>query len=187
MGVFLLPLLVAGSVVAASPAAGRGRDGAVELEVLGVVPLESESASLLVLREKRGASMLPIFVGRGEAAAIDLRLKRAPSPRPLSADLLEQAIGALGGKVVRVDIRGVQAALFRARVTVQQGDKRVELEARPSDSVALAMAARAPIYASREVMDEAALSRGDLEKLKGPAGGRARAGDPPQVGPESSF
>ncbi|HEX9289276.1 MAG TPA: bifunctional nuclease family protein [Anaeromyxobacteraceae bacterium] len=171
-GRLLVPLLLAASVallVGAAPRAGTPQD-LVEMEVLGVVPLESEAASLLVLRQKGGPAVLPIFVGRNEGAAIDLRLKRKPSPHPRAADLLEKAIAALGGKVTRVEIQGVQATLFRARVTLQQGERRLEVEARPSDSVALAMASRAPIFATREVMAEAGLTKEDLDRLRGHPG-----------------
>jgi bifunctional DNase/RNase len=164
-GFLLVPLLVASAaLVAASPRPPQ--KAGVELEVLGVVALESESGSLLVLRQKGGATVLPIVVGRGEAAAIQRRLDGSPASRPGAADLVERAIGVLGGRVVRVEIEGMHAAaVFRARVTLEQAEKRVVVEARPSDSVALALSARAPIFASREVMAEAGLSKEDLGRM----------------------
>jgi uncharacterized protein len=187
-GRFLVPLLLAAGVallVGSSPRAGTPQDP-VEMEVLGVVPLESEAASLLVLRQKGGPAVLPIFVGRSEGTAIELRLKQAPSPHPRAADLLQKAIAALGGKVMRVEIQGVKAALFRARVTLQQGDRRLDVEARPSDSVALAMASRAPIFATREVMDEAGLTKEDLDRLRAHPG-KSRDGEPDGLGPVHTF
>jgi hypothetical protein len=155
----------------------------VELEVLGVVPLESEAASILVLRQKGAQVVLPIHVGREEGAIIDLRLRRAPSSRSHAIDLLAGAIVALGGKVTRVEIQSVHAALFRARVLLQQGDRRLELEGRPSDSVALALAEHAPIFAARKVMAEVGLGPSDLDRMREP---------PPQaeeqrLGPVESF
>jgi bifunctional DNase/RNase len=163
-GFLLVPLLVTSAALLAASPRPPQREG-VEMEVLGVVPLESDSASLLVLRQKGGAMVLPIFVGRGEAAAIQRRLGGSPAPRAGAADLMERAINALGGRVVRVEIEGMHAAVFRARVTLEQAEKRVVVEARPSDSVALAMSARAPIFASREVMAEAGLTKEDLERM----------------------
>ncbi len=159
-------------------AAGAGdpeRTALAEMEVLGVVPLDSDAASLLLLREKNRSTMVPIFVGRSEGVAVELRMKRAPSPRPLAADLLEHAIAALGGKVLSVKIEGARAAVFRARLTLAQGDRRFELEGRPSDSIALAVSARAPIYATREVIDEAGVTKEDLERLN-PHGSPATEG-----------
>jgi bifunctional DNase/RNase len=140
----------------------------VELEVLGVVPLDAEPSSVLVLRQKDGLILLPILVGRNEGAAIALRLKRAAPHRPQAADLLEKAIVALGGKVTRVAIEAEQTALFRARVTLQQGERRLEVEGRPSDSVALAVASHAPIFATRQVLKDAGLTQEDLGRLKPP-------------------
>jgi uncharacterized protein len=164
-GLFLLPLLAAVSLAPAS--AGKGGSGDVELEVLGVVPLESESASLLILRQKGARTVLPIFVGRAEGAAIELRRKQAPGQRSHGPDLLARTIGALGGKVTRVSIEGAQAAIFSAHVTLQQGDRKVEVEARPSDSVALAIASQAPIFATRTLMAEAGLTEEDLARGRG--------------------
>ncbi len=181
LGLLLVPLV-------AAPPGTRSGASPVELEVLGVVPLQTEGASLLVLKEKSGGTVLPIVVGRSEGIAIDLRMKRTPSPRPLGAELLEKTIGALGGRVLRVEIRSVQAALFRARVTLQQGDRRVEVDARPSDSVALAVTAHAPIFATREVMEQGGLTPHDLEKLRSaPAPGGAEEEGPRGPGPVQRF
>lgn len=171
-GSLLASLLAAAAL---SPAPPGAADEQVELEVAGVLPLEEESGSLLVLRDKGVGTFLPIFVGRTEGAALGARLRRGvPSPRPGTADLLERAIAALGGRVARVAIEGEQAPLLRGRVLVAQGERRVELEARPSDAVALAVAARAPIFATRRVLSEAGLSRDDLARLRR---GRARPAD----------
>ncbi|GEJ57311.1 bifunctional nuclease family protein [Anaeromyxobacter diazotrophicus] len=181
-GTLLASLLAGATSLGAAPPGGRAE--LVEVEVAGVLPLEAESGSLLVLRAKPSGTMLPIFVGQTEGAALDRRLRRGPPGRPGSADLLEHAIAALGGRVARVAIEGEQAALFRGRVVLQQGDRRLELEARPSDSIALAVAARAPIFASRQVLAEAGLTREDLA--------RQRRRDPPSAaeagaGPKLAF
>jgi bifunctional DNase/RNase len=185
-GLFLMPLLAAVSLVSASVSKGTEPD--VEMEVLGVVPLESESASLLILRQKGARTVLPIFVGRSEGAAIEQRLKHPPARRPHGPDLLSKAIGALGGKVSRVSIEGAQAAIFSARVTLQQGDRKVEVEGRPSDSVALAIASHAPIFATRALVSEAGLTEEDLARAHGGASGKADAEDDrSRAGPAQSF
>ena len=183
----LLPLIVAtsaASVAGSAPRAAPPEQEVVELEVLGVVPLESEAASILLLRQKGAQAVLPIYVGREQAALIELRLGRAPSTRSHAPDLLAGAIAALGGKVTRVEIRSVQAALFRARVLLQQGDRRLELEGRPSDTVALALSEQAPIFASRKVMAEAGLVPSDLDRMRAPP---PRSEEEQSLGPVESF
>ncbi len=183
-GLFLFPLLVAtAALVAGRAPRAEAPEDAVEVEVLGVVPLESEASSVLVLRQKGGQVMLPIHVGREEGAAIDVRLRGAPSVHPHSSDLLVGAIAALGGKVTRVEIKSVHTALFHARVLLQQGGKRLELEGRPSDSVALALAEHAPIFATREVMAEVGLVPSDLDRMRAPPPSEERTG----LGPVQSF
>ncbi len=179
------PLLVAVSAALLASGAPRAAPprNLVEMEVLGVVAMESEAASVLVLRQKGEAVVLPIFVGRNEGTAIELRLKGATAVRPHATDLLANAIAALGGKVTRIEILGVQAAVFRARVTMEQGGKRLELEGRPSDSVALALAQNAPIFASREVVKEAGLTPADLDRMRAPKQPDEKRG----LGPEQEF
>jgi bifunctional DNase/RNase len=181
-GSWLLCLIPALGLAAA--VAGGSVSDFVEMEVLGVLRLESDSASLLVLREKGADTMLPIFVGKSEGAAIDLRLKQPPANRPQGSDLLAKTIDALGGTVTRVEIESVQAPLFTARVTLQQGDKRVQMEARPSDSVGLALASRAPIFAARALMAQAGFSHEDLARTQaGPgAQGKSEQGQQPEQG-----
>lgn len=171
-GVWFLGL-VSGLGMTAAVASGAGPEF-VEMEVLGVLPLESETASLLVLREKGSDTMLPIFVGKSEGAAIELRLKQPPAARPQGADLLARTIGVLGGTVTRVDIESSQSPLFTARVTLQQGERRLQMEARPSDSVGLAIAARAPIYAARALVAESGLKHDDLARTQSAPAPRER-------------
>jgi bifunctional DNase/RNase len=154
----------------------------VEMEVAGVFSLDDAHAGVLVLREKEGATMLPIVVGSGEAEVVQKRLRNETTTRPRTHDLLEHAIDALGAKVVRVEIRDASETLYRARVFLAQGAQRVELDARPSDSIALAVSARAPIFAAKELLQGAGLSREDLDRLR-----RAHSGEPsddPAVPPE---
>ncbi|HET9594261.1 MAG TPA: bifunctional nuclease family protein [Anaeromyxobacteraceae bacterium] len=179
-------LLTAPLLAAATP--HRAVPGRVPVEVMGVLPLESDASSLLVLREKGGSTVLPIFMGRAEATAIEMRLKQAPASRPVAGDLLEKTIAALGGKVLSAEIRSVASVFFDARVTLQQGERQLDVEARASDAVALAVRSRAPIFATRQVMEEAGLTEKDLERFRqdrpqAPSDDERRKG----VGPETSF
>lgn len=166
----LATALIAGAVAITATPSGAPKsspDSMVEMEVAAVFPLEGGQAGLLVLREKGRETLLPIVVGKGEADSIEMRLEHRQPARPRAQELLESAIGALGAKVVRVEIRDADEALYRARVHLAQGANRVELDARPSDSVALALSASAPIFASRDLVREAGLTREDLRRMEG--------------------
>lgn len=166
------PILALPGVLAAGAAlvlAGGARPGGpelLEMEVMGVVPLEDGEANLLVLARKDAGSVLTMVIGRSEAAAIDARLRRATPPRPMTHDLLGRAIGELGGKVERVEIVAFRDSVFLATVRLKQGGRSLSLDARPSDSVALALRAGAPIFAARKVVEEQGISRDDLEKMR---------------------
>lgn len=180
----LVPLAVCGALVVVAPAPRAAPHPLVELDVAGVVPLDSQEASILVLRQKGGPSLLPILIGMSEGLAIDQKLKKPPARRPEASDLLEHAIGALGAKVVRVEIQGPQAPLFRARVILNQGGRQVEVEGRPSDSVTLALASHAPIFTSPELLADAGLTPSDLARLRTRNG---RSDEPPGLGPQQRF
>lgn len=168
-----LPLLATALIAAAVaftavPAAGdKQPPEMVELEVAGVFPLDGGQAGMLVLREKGRETLLPIVVGRGEAEAIEMRLEHREATRPRVQDLLESTIGALGGRVVRVEIHDGSEALYRASVYLVQGSNRVQLDARPSDSVVLALGSEAPIFATKQLVEDSGLTREDLRRMNG--------------------
>ncbi len=183
-GLFVLPLTLAAGAAAliassapASPDGGVAGGELVEMEVLGVVPLDGEQSSMLVLEAKGAKTILPLVIGQAEALAIELRLRHAAAPRPLTHDLLEHTIEALGGRVVGVEIARLKDAVFEARIRLVQGSSTLVIDARPSDSIALALHSRAPIYAQRKVLDDAGLTKGDIERLR-----RGRAGNRPETG-----
>lgn len=156
---------VAGALLLAAARAAPPGD-LVEMEVLGVLPLEDGQSSLLVLAQKDGQAVLTPVIGRPEATAIDMALRQVAPPRPMTHDLLEKVIARLGGTVQRVEIDGLEDNTFLATVRVKQGRRAHAIDARPSDSVALALRARAPVFASRRVVEAAGLSRADLERLR---------------------
>ena len=160
-----VPVLAAAAAVLAGPP--RTRDAEmVEMEVLGVLPLDGGQSSLLVLAQKDGQALLAPVIGQPEANAIEMALMRATVPRPMTHDLLDKVIGELGGKVLRVEIDGLRDSTFLATVRVIQGKRALAIDARPSDSVALALRAKAPVFAARRVVEAAGLKRSDLERLR---------------------
>lgn len=159
------PLAMALAVV---DVGGGPERGLVELEVVGVLPVDPQAASMLVLREKHGSALLPMFVSRPEGAALDVRLREGGDGHPRPMELTGQAIAALGGRVQRVELRVRGEALLSALVTLAQGERRTEVEARAPDAVALAMIWRAPILAGPEVLRRAGLTPDEIRRLRQP-------------------
>jgi len=166
-------------VAAAPPAPGRGvrPPPESEMEVVGVVRLSEAQGSLLLLGEKGGERLVPMVIGPAEGSSIEMALRHASPPRPLAHDLLQRAIAELGAKVLRVDVDAYRGGVFFAKLRLDQRGRKVALDARPSDSVALALRVQAPIYASREVLEAAGVSRRDIQP--GPGGEPALPGRPP--------
>ncbi len=113
---------------------------------------------IVVLREEDGERYLPIWIGPFEADAITIRLQEMEVSRPLTHDLLKNVIELLGGEVIRVVINDLQNDTFYARIVLQnESGETIEVDSRPSDAIALAVRADAPIYVEDDVMDRAGM------------------------------
>jgi bifunctional DNase/RNase len=112
---------------------------------------------VVTLSPKGDDRIVPIYIGPNEALAIRLRLARRSPPRPLTQDLLESVIQALGAKVTEVRIEDLRENTYIGRVYLAQGTKKMDLDARSSDAIALALGTHAPIYCSRHVVERAAV------------------------------
>lgn len=158
----LLMMLVAADTAPAPPPR-TVRDGLVEMEVQDVFAV-GDGQSWVVLLSPRGESVVvPIFIGPAEATAIQLRLGRRRPPRPLTHDLLETMIRTLGGRVTRVVIDDLKDDIFLGRISLEQNGKTQEVDARPSDSIALALGTEAPILAARKVIRKSGVRRTELD------------------------
>jgi bifunctional DNase/RNase len=107
----------------------------------------------VLLKEKDGDRVLPIWIGPAEASAIAMELEGVAAQRPMTHDLLKSIIEGLEARVVRVQINALKKSTFYARVFLQRDDSIVSVDARPSDSIALALRTKAPIYVAEEVID----------------------------------
>jgi bifunctional DNase/RNase len=134
--------------------------GFVRMTVRGVAPTAQGNAVLLVdENQKRG---VPIFVGETEALSIRLRLANRRYARPLTHDLFDSALDQLGAKVEYVRVDKLQNNVFFGTVVLTSGKKYIELDARSSDAVALALGRDVPIFMARPVLDRSAI---DLDKI----------------------
>lgn len=123
----------------------------VEVQVLGVVLEESTKQPVLVLRAVEGDETLPIQIGYAEAAAIAAVLEHVDTPRPMTHDLLNSVVNLLQGTVERVEIDDLVEGTFYAKLRLKRGRTKLAVDCRPSDAVALALRARAPIYVADAV------------------------------------
>lgn len=117
---------------------------------------DGSSERCLILRPKdhEDRRVCPIIIGSNEASAIAAVSNDPPATRPMTHDLLLNAITELGGTVQYVYIRGLNKSTFFADVSVRVGEDVIVLDARPSDSIALAVRARVPIYMAEEVIEQ---------------------------------
>ncbi len=125
-------------------------DDLLQVKVQGVYS-DPVGAKVVFLTPEKGDKVLRVWVGDAEAMAIASALNGIPFPRPMTHDLLLSAIKALGGKVERVVITDLRENTFYATVVLRDEKGVKELDARPSDSIALALRAKAPIFLSPKV------------------------------------
>ena len=127
------------------------------------------SASLtervVILKEKVSDRYLPIWIGPAEAIAIALELEDVPASRPQTHDLLSSVIADLGGEVIRVVVSDLSGDTFYATLLLRRNGSVVEVDARPSDAIALAQRADAPIYAEDSVLERAGISLGEASDI----------------------
>jgi bifunctional DNase/RNase len=112
---------------------------------------------VVILKDGNSDRYLPIWIGPCEADAITIELQDMPPQRPLTHDLLRSMIRELGGQVVHILINDLRSDVYYARIVIDVGGKQIEVDSRPSDAIALAVRAKAPIFVSETVMERAAI------------------------------
>ena len=142
----------------------------VRMEIKGLMLDPNTNVPIVVLRDEEGAVFLPIWIGVFEANAIALRLENVETPRPMTHDLLRSALEKLGAQIEKVVISELRDSTFYARIHVQRnGGEAIEIDARPSDAIALALRSEAPIFVLAPVLEAAQavnLATSDEEKLR---------------------
>jgi hypothetical protein len=129
----------------------------IQCEILGLSSSPSTGgAYAILLREIDGNKRLPIIIGAFEAQAIALEIEGIKPPRPLTHDLLKQLTDSLGATVIEIIIDELRDNTFFAKIILEVSGFSQEIDARPSDAIALAVRAQAPIYVSSSVMESAA-------------------------------
>jgi bifunctional DNase/RNase len=112
---------------------------------------------IVLLKTTDGNKFLPIWIGHPEAAAILMKLQGATTPRPMTHDLVTDILSQLDAQVVRITVTELRDSTFYAQITVQQNGSEIEIDSRPSDAIALAIRAEAPIFVADRVIEESAI------------------------------
>lgn len=128
----------------------------IEVELARIVIDETRAEQVVVLREKKGSRMLPIVIGLPEAAAIKMEVQNVRPLRPMTHDLLKDTINGLGAKLEKIVIDSLKENTFYAKLyLVDKASDPIIIDARPSDSIALALRIKAPIFVASAVLDKA--------------------------------
>src|SRR4051812_29900748 len=126
----------------------------VQMELKRIIISEIHEQQMILLREVEGERNFSIMIGIFEATSIDRRVKKLPSPRPLTHDLIAQVIDNLGGELRDVFISELRDHTYYAKLRIRKDGEMTEVDCRPSDAIALAVTASVPIYVSEDVLEE---------------------------------
>jgi len=108
---------------------------------------------IIILRDTRGEAVMPIWVGIFEANAIALELEKVVTPRPMTHDLLRDVIKSLGASIERIAVTDLKDNTFYALIHMTHNGRKFNVDARPSDAIALALRAQAPIFVDTNVIE----------------------------------
>jgi uncharacterized protein len=116
---------------------------------------------VVVLQERGGTRLLPIWIGQPEAESIVMHMHNVKRARPLTHDLVRSLIVGMGAQLLRVEITRVEKSTYYAELHLQQGDTLARIDARPSDSIAVALRLGAPIFVAEPLLVEPVEESGD--------------------------
>jgi bifunctional DNase/RNase len=126
----------------------------VQMELKRIIISEVHDQQVIMLKEVEGDRTFPIVIGIFEATSIDRRVKGMASPRPLTHDLVTSVIDNLGAELRDIFISELREHTYYAKLRIRQNGEMVEVDSRPSDAIALAVAAKVPIYVAEDVLEE---------------------------------
>ena len=142
----------------------------IEMTIKGLMVDPITNMPIIILRDKEGQKVLPIWVGIFEANAIALQIENISTPRPMTHDLLRNVIHDLKASVQKIVVSDLQDNTFYALIYLSLANDTVAIDARPSDAIALALRTRAPIFVDDRVIDNAktvtiSSDKNDAERL----------------------
>jgi hypothetical protein len=148
---------------------------------VGTVALDPRTGSpLLILQESGGERALPIWIGFAEASSIASEIEQVPLPRPNSHDLVKRLVDGMGARVSRVVVTEMRGGTYFALLMLEARGRKLEIDARPSDAVAIALRMQAPLFVRENVFTSADGLPGsdtpEREAMRDTDAGRARTG-----------
>lgn len=127
----------------------------IKMKIKGLMIDPMTQMPIIVLKDPEGDAVLPIWVGLFEANAIALQIEQVATPRPMTHDLLKNLIGEFEAKVEKIVVNDLKENTFYAQIHLQRGGGILRIDARPSDAIALALRAGAPIFVEEKVVSRA--------------------------------
>ena len=128
----------------------------VEMKIFGLALDEQSQVPLLILKDTEDKQVLPIWIGAMEAMAISISLNKVSISRPLTHDLMLHTLRTLGAVIERVHIVDLREGTYYAEIHLVHQDQTYLMDSRPSDAIALAVRAKAPVFAAQSLLDRVA-------------------------------
>lgn len=144
----------------------RARLNFIEMEIRDVVPLPEAATHAVVLVSNNGETILPVFVNEETALAVAFRLAHKDAPHPTAADLLGGVITRLGAKLVSIQLNSLVANEYTGTVRVSRDGSEFDIEARPSDALAIAVENGAKVFASPDLVQDIGITKGQIDQLR---------------------
>ncbi len=142
----------------------KQEEDALEMFVSGLVLDPATQAPIVVLKDESGDIVLPIWIGVAEATSIASAIKQVAMARPLTHDLMHTALSEFGAIIERVIITELKESTYFAELFISHGERIITVDSRPSDAIALALRAAAPIFVTKQVLIAAKVLRPDNEE-----------------------
>jgi bifunctional DNase/RNase len=117
----------------------------------------------VVFLSDNGERMVPIYIGPAEAISIDIALRKETTPRPMTHDLVKSIMDNCGIGIDRIIIDDLDEQVFYARLMLRNAEREIEIDARPSDCIALAVRSEARIFIEQGILDKVSIDRKDIE------------------------
>ena len=125
-----------------------------QMKIQGLMIDPVSNMPIIILKDEANVNTLPIWVGVFEANAIAMQLEKIEAPRPMTHDLLRNLVRELSAKVERIEINDLKQNTFYATIYLSQSGETIRIDARPSDAMALALRADAPIFVDAQVIEK---------------------------------
>lgn len=132
-----------------------------QMNIRGLLFDPYSNAYIVILRDEQNSDMLPIWVGKSEASAISFALENVTPPRPMTHDLMKSILDNVDAKILSAVVSDLKNNTYYAKIHLWYGDSEYAVDSRPSDAIALALRAEAPIFTTEEV-----LRKQDSEELE---------------------